>query len=192
MLFTKKKGTFQYLKKAPVWQGLLTIVLLMLPAGLFFIGYSITKDVKNLFTVVAVVGMLPAAKSIVSFIMFLRSEKWTCPQELYDFASKLTGENFRVGYDYYMTSYTVNYPICCAAVGKSGLIGFLADSKVSDNDCEAYLKEYLKKNEINGITVKIFKDEEKFKNRLETIASSNDALTEAEYKAFMLLSSLSL
>ena len=96
MLFTKKKGTFQYLKKAPVWQGLLTIVLLMLPAGLFFIGYSITKDVKNLFTVVAVVGMLPAAKSIVSFIMFLRSEKWTCPQELYDFASKLTGEKGRL------------------------------------------------------------------------------------------------
>ena len=192
MLFTKKKGTYQYLKKAPVWQGLITIVLLMLPAGLFFIGYSITKDVKNLFTVAAVVGMLPAAKSIVSFIMFLRAEKWTCPQELHDFASKLTGENFKVGYDYYMTSYSVNYPIYCAAVGKTSLIGYLVNDKVSDNDCESYLKEYLKKNEINGITVKIFKDEEKFKNRLETLSQSNDALTEAELKAYMLLSSLSL
>ena len=83
MFFKKRKGTYGYLKKAPVFQGLLTILLLILPAGLFLIGYSITKDVKNLFTIAAVVGMLPAAKSIVSFIMYLRSEKYTCPESLY-------------------------------------------------------------------------------------------------------------
>ena len=192
MFFSKKKGTYAYLKKAPVWQGLITIVLLLLPAGLFFIGYSITKDVKNLFTVAAVLGALPAAKSIVSFIMFLRAEKWTCPSKLYEETKDLPSQNCRIGYDYYMTSYSVNYPIYCAAVGKLSLIGYLADSKSSENDCESYLKEYLKKNEISGITVKIFKDEEKFKNRLQALSSSEDALSEAEEKAFALLSFLSL
>ena len=58
MIFQKKKGQFAYLKKAPVYQGLFTLLLMILPAGLFFIGFFTTHTPKNLFTVAAVVGML--------------------------------------------------------------------------------------------------------------------------------------
>ena len=68
-MFSKYKGEFKYLKKQPVRIGLLTLVLLLMCAGVFMIGYINKGDVKNIFTIIAVLGMLPVAKMIVSFIM---------------------------------------------------------------------------------------------------------------------------
>ena len=192
MFFQKKKGTYPYLKKAPILQGIITIVLLMLPAGVFFIGYSITKDVKNLFTVAAVVGMLPAAKSIVSFIMYLRSEKYSCPESLYKEISPLAGDKMLVGFDYYLTSYMVNYPLPAACVAKQCLIAYMSDSKVKTVDCENHIKEYCTKNDIKGINIKIFDSEEKFIERAKAMSSNEEELTEAEHQAFELLASLCL
>ena len=192
MFFKKRKGTYGYLKKAPVFQGLLTILLLILPAGLFLIGYSITKDVKNLFTIAAVVGMLPAAKSIVSFIMYLRSEKYTCPGSLYKEISPLAGDNMLIGYDYFLTSYSVNYPIPAACVAKKCLIGYMSNPKLKSTDTENHIKEYCTKNEIKGITVKIFDSEDKFVERAKSLSGSEEELSEDEMKAFELLSSLCL
>ena len=192
MIFQKKKGQFAYLKKAPVYQGLFTLLLMILPAGLFFIGFFTTHTPKNLFTVAAVVGMLPAAKGIVSFIMYLRAEKHSCPDELHNKITPYEGKNILIGYDYYLTSYSVNYPVCVAAVGKNVLVGLTLDSKTKCNDVEAHLKEYLKKNEISDITVKIFDTEEKFLSRLESLSSSEDQASENETRAFLLLSSLAL
>ncbi len=192
MFFQNKKGLFPYLKKAPIYQGLFTLALLILPAGLFFIGYSITKDYKNIFTVAAVVGMLPVAKGIVSFIMYLRAEKYSCPDSLHSRVQSFEGKGALIGYDYYLTSYSVNYPIPVAAVGNNALIGLCLDSKTKTADAEAHIKEYLKKNEISDIVVKIFDSEEKFLSRLESIAAGNDEIKENEAAAFSLLSSLSL
>ena len=192
MFFQKKKGQYPYLKKAPVYQGLFTLLLLILPAGLFFIGYSITGDPKNLFTVAAVVGSLPAAKGIVSFIMYLRAEKYSCPSRIHDKVKTYEGKGAFIGYDYYLTSYSVNYPIPVAAVGKQSIIGLCIDGKSKTNDAEAHIKEYLKKNELSNIPVKIYDSEEKFLTRLEALSSSEEELSETELKAFSLLASLSL
>ena len=192
MLFAKKKGTYPYLKKAPVYQGLMTIGLLILPVGLFFIGYSITKDFKNLFTVVAVVGMLPAAKSIVSFIIFLRAEKYSVKPELHERAAKFEGQGAYIGYDYFLTSYSVNYPLPVAAVGKRCLIALSGNTAVKSTDYEDHIKEYLTKNEIKDITVKVFDKEERFLDRLSELAASSDELSEDEARAFALLASLSI
>jgi hypothetical protein len=192
MFFGKKKGTFPYLKKAPVIQGLMTLVLLLLPVGLFFIGYSITKDVKNLFTVVAVVGMLPAAKSIVSFIVFLRAEKYSCKPELHDKIQPFEGKGALIGYDYYLTSYSVNYPLPAAAVARKCLIALSGNTALKSVDYEDHIKEYMKKNEIKDITVKVFDKEERFLERLAELAASEDEITEDEAKSFALLASLSI
>lgn len=192
MLFSKKKGTFPYLKKAPVWQGIMTLILMLLPAGLFLIGYTRFGGAKNLFTVVAVVGMLPAAKSIVSFIMFLRAEKYSCPASLHHDVAPLEGKGAFIGYDYYLTSYTSNFPLPVAAVGKGVLIAYLTHEKSKAGDCETHIKEYLKKNDISDINVKVFDQEAKFTERLKTLSESEEALTDNEAKAFALLSSLSL
>ena len=194
MFFQKKKGTYQYLKKAPVYQGIITLILLILPVGLFFIGYSITGNFKNLFTVFAVLGMLPAAKYIVSFIMYLRAEKFSCPSALHEITNEYERKGAYIGYDYYLTSYSVNYPLYISAVGKESMIAYLANPKLHAKDCEDHLKEYFKKNELTDFPVKVFEEnqKDKFLDRLKTISESTDELTDKEARAFALLSSLSV
>lgn len=192
MFFSKKKGTFPYLKKAPVYQGIMTLILMILPAGLFLIGFTRFGNAKNLFTVAAVVGMLPAAKSIVSFIMYLRSEKYSCPESLHHTVAPLEGKGAYIGYDYYLTSYSANFPLPVVAVGKGVLIGLLTHPKFKPSECEDHIKEYLKKNDIKDINVKIFDSESKFIERITALSESEEQLTSNETQAFTLLSSLSL
>ena len=52
-MFANHKGEFKYLKKQPVRTGLLTLLLLLMCAGVFMIGYINKGDAKNIFTVVA-------------------------------------------------------------------------------------------------------------------------------------------
>ena len=116
-MFSNHKGEFKYLKKQPVRTGLLTLILLLMCAGVFMIGYINKGDAKNIFTVVAVLGMLPVAKLIVSFIMYIRAEKYSCKEELKDEIFEIVGDKkICLGFDFYLTSYKVNFPLLSAFV----------------------------------------------------------------------------
>ena len=90
-MFSNKKGQFKYLKTQPIRIGILTIILLFMCAAVFMIGFITKGTTKNIFTVVAVLGMLPVAKLIVSFIMCLKAEKNTCPKEIFDSVNEIIG-----------------------------------------------------------------------------------------------------
>ena len=79
MMFIKRmfttenvKGTRNYINSQKKFEILRTLLYFALPLGLFLIGYITTKTKVNLMTIVAVVGCLPASKSLVGAIMFLR------------------------------------------------------------------------------------------------------------------------
>ena len=65
----EKKGYFGYVRHERKKRLLITLGLFALPLVLFLTGYLTTHTTKNLFTVVAVVGCLPACKSLVGLIM---------------------------------------------------------------------------------------------------------------------------
>ena len=69
------KGEYEY----PAYQTkvviIRTICYFLLALAVFLLGYFSTKTKENLLTVVAVCGLLPACKSLVSVIMYLNSEK---------------------------------------------------------------------------------------------------------------------
>ena len=52
-MFSNKKGQFKYLKKQPIRVGILTIILLLMCASVFMIGFITRGTSKNIFTVVA-------------------------------------------------------------------------------------------------------------------------------------------
>lgn len=56
-------------KKAQLFK---TFIFFLLPAVIFIVGYATSKTRLNMFTVVAVVGCLPACKELVNVIMFCR------------------------------------------------------------------------------------------------------------------------
>lgn len=49
--------------------------------GLYVMGYVTTGSNKNLLTIVAVLGCLPACKSLVNLILFLKAEGAVKPSE---------------------------------------------------------------------------------------------------------------
>ena len=69
------KGTYGYLKIKRNWVFIRTIVFFAISIAIFITGYVTTGSRKNLFTIVAVLGCLPACKSLVNLILFFRADR---------------------------------------------------------------------------------------------------------------------
>ena len=191
-MFSKYKGEFKYLKKQPVRIGLLTLVLLLMCAGVFMIGYITKGDVKNIFTIIAVLGMLPVAKMIVSFIMYLKAEKYSCSEDIKNEIMNIAdNKDFCLGFDFYLTSYKVNFPLLSVFVYDGSIICLSGDSKLDAKECREHIEKYLANNSINGFQVYILENKEKFYDRLKSI-SADYAKSEADLNAYALIKSISL
>ena len=66
------KGTFGYIRSQTRFEIIKTIILYAMAFGIFFIGIITFKKKENLCSVLAVLAMLPACKSMVGVIMFAR------------------------------------------------------------------------------------------------------------------------
>ncbi|MBP5494829.1 MAG: hypothetical protein J6X97_07000 [Lachnospiraceae bacterium] len=191
-MFSKYKGEFKYLKKQPVRIGLLTLVLLLMCAGVFMIGYITKGDVKNIFTIIAVLGMLPVAKMIVSFIMYLKAEKYSCSEDINNEIMNIAdNKDFCLGFDFYLTSYKVNFPLLSVFIYDGSIICLSGDSKLDAKECREHIEKYLANNYINGFKVYILENKEKFYERLKSI-SADYAKSEADLTAYALIKSISL
>ena len=191
-MFANKKGEYKYLKKQPVRIGLITLVLLLMCAGVFMIGYINKGDAKNIFTIVAVLGMLPVAKLIVSFIMYLRAEKYSCSDEIKNEIMDIAKDkDFCLGFDFYLTSYKVNFPLLSAFVYDGSIICLSGDSKLDAKDCREHIEKYLSNNAINGFKVYILENKEKYFDRLKSV-TADYAKSEADLSAYALIKSISL
>ena len=191
-MFANHKGEFKYLKKQPVRTGLLTLILLLMCAGVFMIGYINKGDAKNIFTVVAVLGMLPVAKLIVSFIMYIRAEKYSCKEELKDEIFEIVGDKkICLGFDFYLTSYKVNFPLLSAFVYDGSIICLSGDTKLDIKECREHIEKYLANNSINGFKVYILENKDKYFDRLKSVTSEYEK-SDADLTAYALLKSISL
>ncbi len=189
----KGKGSFGYLKKQAIKQGLLSLGLLAICATIFLIGFFWLTQHNTILTVVAVLGLLPVAKFIVSMILFMRAEKFSCSSHLYEEVMKIAGDkkdSLLAGFDFYLTSYDKNFPLSVACVAKDCLIAYTPWEKCDCNKCKEHFEEYMKKNGISGISVKVFTDEKKFLERFKQVR--DDDTTENEKAMYRLLLNLSL
>ena len=191
----KGKSSFGYLKKTAVKNGLFALGNVMICALIFLIGYFLVDKNSTIFTIVSVLGMLPAAKFIVSMLLFMKAEKFSCPKDLYDHLVQMAGDkkdDILCGFDFYLTSYEKNYPLCAALVKKGSLIAYTNSSKTDEQEAKKHLENYMKKNGISGIAVKIYKDQKKFEERFGQLIHDEDALTDSEKAMFGLLLDLSI
>ena len=194
-MFEKKKGEYQYLKKMPVRQGLITLGMLLLSGGVFGLGYFLTKDVKNLLTIVAILGMLPAAKSLVSMIMYMKAERYTCQEKLHEGLIRLGVEadsKYPYGYDFYITAYDKSFPIAFVIVKMGLLIAVTETDKCDMKAAKKHIEEYMAKNGISNVSVKIIREKDKFLTRLETLLQDDAETTNDELAAYKLICNLSL
>ena len=66
------RGTFLYITKQRRFEIIKTVILFAMAFGIFFIGLATLHTKKSLWSVFAVLALLPACKSLVGVIMFAR------------------------------------------------------------------------------------------------------------------------
>lgn len=190
-MFSKYKGQYGYLKKQPVRIGILALLVILSSASVFLIAYITKGDSKNIFSLIAVLGMLPAAKLIVSFIIQMKAEKFSCTRELKEEFEKILGDSKVVyGYDFYLTSYKENYPALVCVVADGQIILLLTGKDNLIKECREHVEKYLASNSINGYKVVVFDKTSKFFERMEVVVKNEPV--DADFTALALIKNLSL
>lgn len=158
-----KKGSYGYIayqKKASVIR---TVIFFALSLAIYGIGIYSTGSNKNLLTIVAVLGLLPACKSAVNAIMFLKA--YGCSEDAWEkisaYDDKLTGF-----YDMYFTSYQKNFPLSHMVYKGNVICAYTESGKCDCNAGEKHLEQMLIQDGCKNMTVKIFNHLEKYLDRL--------------------------
>lgn len=158
------KGDFLYLQKRKKAEIMKTILFFGISAAIFIMGYISTKTKANYLTIVAVLGCLPASKSAVSMIMNLKVKG--CSEAIYQQLSSRFGEKAGA-YNLYFTSYDKNYDIAHIFVKGMTMIAFTQETKINENLFEEHIKTMLLHDGIKGVNVKLYKNFDKYRERIE-------------------------
>lgn len=165
------KGTYEYADYKKIMDIIVMIIMFALAGGLYVIGLVSTGSNKNLLTIVAVLGLLPASKMVVSVIMSLRVRK--CSEELKnkidEHAADLVGM-----YNMYFTSYDKNFTLSHLVIYGKSIVGLAGSESFDEKAFNEHINELTNKEGIKDVFVKVFSDEAKYLNRLDEINELND------------------
>ena len=162
------KGEYLYIKNRQKAEIIKTILFFAVSAALYIAGYVTTGSNKNYLTIVAVLGCLPASKSAVSMIMYLRTKG--CSERVYKAISEKIGKK-EGAYNLYFTSYDKNYDLSHVFVKGMTVVGFTEQGKTAENEFEEHIKTVLNRDGIKGINVKLYKDLDKYLARVTQMQS---------------------
>lgn len=183
-----KKGNFGYIAYQRKASLLRTILFFALSLAVYGIGIYSTGSNKNLLTVIAVLGLLPACKSAVNVIMFFRADG--CSDEakhaLENFDNSLGGL-----YDIYLTSYQKNYPLSHLVVKGNVICAFTEKSNCDIQAGEKHILQMLTQDGYKNMTVKIFSDQNKYIDRLgqlQNLKSEENKQTMGIYQMLLAIS----
>ncbi len=188
-----EKGTPGYLRWKLKTEILRTAMYFAVVAAVYLLGYSQTHSNKNLLTVVAVVGCLPACKALVGVIT--RIPYQTMDQKA---AGEVAGKSMHLTdiYDLVVTSSEKIMPIDCIVISGDKVFGYTSNPKTGLKDTSSYLRKMLELNGMEGVSVKLYDEFRSFiaiVEGLENIAAIEKADTkEYEEQIAHLIMNLSL
>ena len=159
------KGQQNYINTQKKYEILKTILLFAISASLFIAGYVATGTRKNLLSIVAILGCLPACKSAVNMIMFLRFR--STPADVASRIHDSVGNLYEL-YDNVFTTYEKTYLVYHLVFRQNNLIG-LAKEGTDISKLTNHIEEKLKVGGHKGITVKLFDKEDKYIERLNSL-----------------------
>ena len=186
-----KKAQFGYIKYKRTFHLILAIIMYVMAVLLYFAGIKATGDNKNLLTIAAILGCLPASQSLVTAILGFKAK--CCDKIMHEEIENRLEENMVSMYDLYFTTYDKNYPVSHIVIKNNCLCGLMEQSKHSTNDLEKYLEETFAKNGIKGVSIKIFEKNmsEKYLNRINELKKLEYEKSVMEQEVVKLLADIS-
>lgn len=166
---TLNKGTYGYMKKYGRRVLLISSILFFLSLTMFWVAYYTTGTRKNYFSIISAVGILPAAKFFVFFIMAFRFK----PLVLSEF-ERLRQGSCRQLYDLLYTSQSLNININACASCENQLIIYSKDKKLDKKAAVLVLKQDMEKElGIHTVDIMIFDELAPYLSELYKINSEN-------------------
>lgn len=184
------KGEKGYLKQQKKRELLLTILYFGIVLAVFLAGILTVKTRMNAMTVVAVVGVLPATKKAIFFFMVCRKKE--CAPSRYKNICNVQG-NIPGFFELLITSQKKPYPIDAIHVSENEIIVLSHDENTETKEFPPFLKEILKNNHFESVTVKFFTKETPYLERLEKLnKSAVEQVTEKQEDMLRLMLLLSV
>lgn len=163
-----EKGQPGYIKAQKTKYLIWALAEFGIVVAILVLGYMQTGSKMNLFTIIAVVGCLPAAKMLVEFITMAPHQSISVEMytEIEEKAPLLTK-----AYDLLLTSSDKVMPVTAIVISGHTVCGYCESAKTDEVVCARYIKEMLKNNKHDKVTVKLFHDYHAFLSRAEGMNS---------------------
>ena len=160
-------GERNYLKTQTKYEIARTVLYFGISLSLFISGWITTGERTNLLTIVAILGCLPASKSLVDMIMFVRYKSCseTAANQIDAHVNSLSGL-----YDLVFTSYQKNFHVAHIVVKGNTVCGYTEDASFAEQEFYKHLDGILKTDHFKDTSIKIFTDIKKYCNRLDQLA----------------------
>ena len=162
----KYKGDFGYIAYRKKITTIRTVICLAVSVGIFLTGLAITGTQKNVFSIIAALGCLPAGWSAVNMIMFLKAKG--CSEDDHREIEAHRG-GLLINYDHVITSYDKNFNVSASTVLDKNICCFCADDAADTDDIEKHIKKMMAQGGYSNYSIKVFDKLESFCARLDQL-----------------------
>lgn len=163
-----QKGQAGYLSARKKKYGINALIGFGIVGIILAIGIWRTHTRLNLFTVVAVLGCLPASKQLVEFITMFpyKSIDGKIVKDIEQKAPLLTA-----AYDMLITSKDSVMPVDAIVISGKNVFGYASNPKTNPQELASYIKKILSENGFSKMTVKVVSEYVPFLSRAEGLNS---------------------
>lgn len=184
------KGQYGYLGYQKKVVILRTVALFAIAFAILLIGLLRTGTKSNALTIIAILGMLPASKSAVNMIMFLRYRDSS--PELYEQTQKIV-RDLPMNYDLVFTMPDKSYQVQQLACNRNTICGYREGDVQSLQKLQSHIKAMLESNHFQNVKIKLWNDYEPFAKRIQQLQEKyNASEDETGQQILSLLQAISL
>ena len=167
-----RKGDYGYLASEKKKRILITAILFAVPLGIFFSAMIYFKTRLTIWTVIAVVGCLPACRALVNMIMMWMQKPMD--EKVYKKIREHEGE-LEVTYETYLTTYEKSVFVESFAICGNKVIGYTSHMDGSTQFIEDHVRGILKQNGYK-VEVKVFKELKTYLERMDYLNAHKQEL----------------
>lgn len=164
-LFQKEKGEYGYITKSKKIDRIKMLIYVGIALAIFVVGLLLNKmSYVNVFTIVAILFVLPWARVLVEYILLFPYR--TPDQKDYEKWKAAVPEESRLLSDIIITSTEKSMGLDFMVLGSGYVFGLATKEKQDNQYVQNYLKKGVEQNS-SAYQVKIFQKEKDFENAIK-------------------------
>lgn len=186
----KEKGAYLYIKYKRIVESIKTFFMFGCCIGIYFLGLYVLKTNKSIWTIIAVLGVLPSAKSAVNMIMFfrynsLKDDEYTKIKE--------SVKNIPTLYEMVFTTSEKSYYMNALSCSNSTIIAYSNENEKKRKELSEHILTCINREELKGYTLKIYGDIDSYLARVKEMNDKLSIEDDNSYeRLFALLEAVSL